>query len=69
MQDGDRALVILLAGILSVGILAGTGDVSAEKAADKGDVKLSSYAEWKRPGVLIVDGQRVVVDAVDEMEG
>ena len=69
MKDGDRALTILLGGILIVGLLAGTGDVSAQTTPAKGDVKLDSYAEWKHPGVLIVDGQRVVAGAGTKWKG
>ena len=32
MNDGDRALTVLLGGILILGLLAGTGDVSAQNA-------------------------------------
>jgi hypothetical protein len=67
MNDGDRALTVLLGGILILGLLAGTGDVSAQKAKD--GVKLNGYAEWKRPGVLVVDGQRVTVDAATKWKG
>jgi hypothetical protein len=62
MRDGDRALAVVLGGVVVLGLLAGSGDVSAQKPAAS-SVKLgSSYAEWKLPGALIVDGQKVVVD-------
>ncbi len=40
--------------VLIVGLVAGQPGVSAEQS-----VRLDSYAEWKRDGDLIVDGQRV----------
>jgi Zn-dependent protease with chaperone function len=70
MRDGDRALVAILGGVVAIGLLAGTGDMSAQKTSATAAVDLgSSYAEWKRPGVLIVDGQRVVVDASTKWKG
>lgn len=51
---GDRALVALTGLVLIVGLVAGQPGVSAEQ-----NVRLDSYAEWKRDGALIVDGQRV----------
>lgn len=69
MKDGDRALTILLGGIIMLGLLAGTGEVSARKPAPASDVKLDSYAEWKHPGVVIVDGQRVVANAATKWKG
>jgi Zn-dependent protease with chaperone function len=74
MKDGDRALTVVLAGVLVVGLVAGAGGVSADKAADQGsppssDVKLDSYAEWKLPGALVVDGQRVVVGPATKWKG
>jgi len=65
MKEGDRALMILLAGLVVVGLVAGTGGVSAEDGA----IKLDSYAEWKLPGALVVDGQKVVADAQTKWKG
>jgi hypothetical protein len=72
MRDGDRALLLVLVAIVAIGLLAGTGDVSAQSksTASANDVKLdSSYAEWKKAGALIVDGQRVVVDGMTKWKG
>ncbi|MEW6323512.1 MAG: M48 family metalloprotease [Acidobacteriota bacterium] len=60
---GDRAHAALLVVIIVVGLAAGTG-VSAQ-----GSVKLDAYAEWKRDGALIVDGQRVMVDGRTRWKG
>jgi Zn-dependent protease with chaperone function len=69
MRDGDRALAVVLGGVVVLGLLAGSGDVSAQKAAAS-SVKLgSSYAEWKLPGALILDGQKVVVDGSTKWKG
>ena len=57
MTDGDRGLLIVVAGILLVGIVAGIPEVSADAT-----LVLDGYAEWTRPDALIVDGQRVIVD-------
>ena len=65
MKQGDRALMFMLAGIVAIGVLAGTGDLSAQS----GTVKLNRYAEWKRAGVLVVDGQRVTADAATKWKG
>jgi hypothetical protein len=74
MNGGDRALTVLVAGILIIGIVAGAGGVSAQSKPAKGggagnSVKLDSYAEWKQPGVLVVDGQRVVVNSATKWKG
>lgn len=53
-MNGDRALWALTALVLVVGLAAGIPGVSAQQG-----VKLDSYAEWRRDGDLIVDGQRV----------
>jgi Zn-dependent protease with chaperone function len=51
---GDRAVVVLLAGVVAIGLVAGGPRVSAEST-----VKLNGYAEWRRSGELVVDGQRL----------
>jgi Zn-dependent protease with chaperone function len=51
---GDRALVALMGLVLVVGLAAGPPGVSAQQG-----IRLDSYAEWKRDGDLVVDGQRV----------
>ena len=61
---GDRALVSLMGLVLVVGLVAGPEGVSAQQG-----VRLDSYAEWKRDGDLVVDGQRVRASAQDEVEG
>jgi Zn-dependent protease with chaperone function len=64
MNEGNRSLAILLASVLSVGLVAGLPELSAQEA-----VRLDSYAEWKRPGLLVVDGQRVRADARTRWRG
>lgn len=64
MDNGDRALVALLALVLAVGLVAGPPEVAAD-----GGVKLDGYAEWKRNGGLLVDGQRVRADAKTKWKG
>ena len=54
MARGDRMLGVYAAAVLAVGLVAGVPIESAQSG-----VKLDGYAEWKRPGELIVDGQRV----------
>jgi hypothetical protein len=66
MRDGDRALTLLLALVVAIGLIAGPGRVSAK---DPGAIKLDGYAEWKHPRVLVVDGQRVTVDGGTRWKG
>src|SRR5687767_330851 len=54
-SPGDTGLVLLLALAVAVGLFAGFPAVEAEGTITLG----SSYAEWRRAGELIVDGQRV----------
>jgi Peptidase family M48/Domain of unknown function (DUF5666) len=72
-MEGDRALTVVLTGVLIIGVLAGTGGVSAQPASagskPGSSVKLDSYAEWKEPGLLVVDGQRVVVGERTKWKG
>lgn len=53
-SSGDRSIVLMLVAVVAVGLAAGFPSVEARNAID-----LGSYAEWHRPGQLIVDGQRV----------
>ncbi len=70
MRDGDRALTALLGGIVVIGFLGATGNVSAQQANKTAIVELgSSYAEWKQPGALVVDGQKVVANASTKWKG
>ena len=55
---GDRGVAIMLAFIVGIGLAAGFPTISAEDTIELG----SGYAEWRRPGELIVDGQRVRVN-------
>ena len=61
---GDLSLRILTAFVLAVGLVAGLPAVSAQES-----IKLDSYAEWKRGGELLVDGQRVRVNAATKWKG
>jgi hypothetical protein len=64
MTDGDRALTATLLAVLIVGLAAGFPAASADDT-----VGLSGYAEWKKGGVLIVDGQRVSTDETTKWKG
>jgi Zn-dependent protease with chaperone function len=64
MPSGDRVLAGLLGVVLVVGLAAGLPGVSARDS-----VGLDAYAEWKRGGELIVDGQRVRADAKTKWTG
>jgi peptidase M48-like protein/uncharacterized protein DUF5666 len=68
MKQGDRALMILLAAVLAIGLLSGPGSVSAQKQ-NPDAVNLDGYAEWKQAGVLVVDGQRVTADGSTKWKG
>ena len=57
--------MMLLAGVIAIGLIAGTG-VSAQ---DPASVKLDGYAEWKEPGIIIVDCQRVTADQSTKWHG
>lgn len=63
-RAGDRGLQVMLAGILTVGLTAGFPGVAANQT-----VKLNGYAEWRKPGELVVDGQRVRADARTKWKG
>ncbi len=70
MKNGNRGLIGVFASIVAIGLLAGAGDVSAQKASATAIVELgSSYAEWKVPGALIVDGQKVIAGASTKWKG
>lgn len=61
---GDLSLRILTVFVLALGLVAGLPGLSAQEG-----VKLDSYAEWKRGGLLVVDGQRVRADAATKWKG
>jgi Zn-dependent protease with chaperone function len=61
---GDRAIAIVAAGVLIVGLAAGCPTLSAQES-----IKLDGYAEWRKPGVLVVDGQRLRVDSRTKWKG
>ena len=62
--DGDRGLAAFLVVILTVGLTVNFASVSAQET-----MRLSSYAEWRRPGELIVDGQRIRADQRTKWKG
>lgn len=65
MRDANRALLVMLAVVLVVGLTAGVPELSAQ-----GAVKLDGYAEWKPgAGVLVVDAQRVRADDRTKWKG
>lgn len=64
MKSGDRALWLFLAGVVGVGLVAGFPTAAAE-APDKVD----GYAEYRKSGDLIVDGQRLRTDANTTWKG
>jgi Zn-dependent protease with chaperone function len=69
MRDGNRTIATLF-GITLLGLLAAGGSVSAQKSGAAATVELgSSYAEWKRPGMLVVDGQNVIVNPATKWKG
>ena len=61
---GDRALAVFAAGVLIIGLAAGYPSVSAQES-----VKLNGYAEWRKPGMLVVDGQRLRVGSRTKWKG
>ena len=61
---GDRGLAIIATGVLIVGLAAGYPPVSAQES-----IKLDGYAEWRKPGVLVVDGQRLRADSRTKWKG
>jgi Zn-dependent protease with chaperone function len=64
-STGDRSLIALLALVVGIGLAAG---FPAAEAA--GTIALdSSYAEWRRAGELIVDGQRIRTGPGTEWRG
>jgi Zn-dependent protease with chaperone function len=69
-MNGGREWFGLVGGIAVITLLAGGGSVSAQRQGAAAKVELgSSYAEWKQPGMLIVDGQRVVANAETRWKG
>jgi Zn-dependent protease with chaperone function len=64
IPSGDRALAIVALGALVVGLAAGFPAVSAQET-----VKLNGYAEWRRPGELVVDGQRLRTSGTTKWKG
>jgi Zn-dependent protease with chaperone function len=61
---GDRGLAVFAAGALIVGLTAGFPTVAAQSS-----VRLDGYAEWRKPGIVVVDGQRVRADQHTKWEG
>ena len=61
---GDRGLAIFVTGVLIVGLAAGFPAVEAQET-----IKLDGYAEWRQPGLLIVDGQRVRAEERTKWKG
>ena len=64
LSTGDRGLAILAAGVLIIGLTAGL-PISAEQNA----IRLDGYAEWRRAGLILVDGQRVRADQGTRWKG
>jgi Zn-dependent protease with chaperone function len=55
-NPGDRGIAVVLLVVVAIGTTVHLASVRAQDS-----IKLDSYAEWKRSGELIVDGQRVRV--------
>jgi Zn-dependent protease with chaperone function len=64
LTDGDRGIAALLALVVAVGMTANYASLRAQET-----IKLDSYAEWRRDGDLIVDGQRVRADQRTRWKG
>jgi Zn-dependent protease with chaperone function len=64
LTDGDRGIAALLALVVAVGMTANYASLRAQES-----IKLDSYAEWRRDGDLIVDGQRVRADQRTRWKG
>jgi Zn-dependent protease with chaperone function len=62
--DGDRGLAAVLAIIVAIGATVHVATLRAQETT-----KLDSYAEWRRPGELVVDGQRVRADLSTKWKG
>ena len=61
---GDRALLLLLGALLPSASRRDFHTVGRRKLGDQAE----SYAEWRKRGELIVDGQRLHSDRSDEVE-
>jgi metalloendopeptidase OMA1, mitochondrial len=61
---GDRCLALLAAGVLIIGLIAGLPISAAQDT-----VRLDGYAEWRRAGLVVVDGQRVRADLTTRWKG
>ena len=69
MREVDRRGA-LTAALTVIGMIAGMGGTAAQKSASPATVELgSSYAEWKQPGAIVVDGQKVVANASTTWKG
>jgi hypothetical protein len=64
MKTGDRALWLLLAGVLGIGLTAGFPTAAAESPE-----KLNGYGEYRKGGDLVVDGQRLRASASTKWQG
>jgi Zn-dependent protease with chaperone function len=63
-NDGDRSLAVMLGIVVAVGVTVHVAGVRAQES-----IRLDSYAEWRRPGELVVDGQRVRADQRTKWKG
>ena len=63
-SPGDRGLAIVAGGALVIGLVAGL-PMSAEQST----IRVDGYAEWRRTGSIIVDGQRVRADEATRWKG
>ena len=64
MRNRGRVTGVAIAALLVIG----TG-TSAQKPPQPKAEKVSGYAEWRRGDALVVDGQRVTVDASTKLKG
>ena len=64
LSPGDRGLAVLTAGVLLIGLTAGLPISAAQDS-----IRLDGYAEWRRAGLIVVDGQRVRADQSTRWKG
>jgi Zn-dependent protease with chaperone function len=64
----ERTVILSLAFAVAVMVLSTPASVDASAASGSSTLELRGYAEYHHPGVLIVDGQRVVANEKTKIE-